>query len=101
VVTFSSEEWKQIKPHDVQYRCNEKKRPSQRSKTYYALTKNQWTPILAEHFWAHTQLLCYLSFRKANVHPHGTNFETVFGRCSVCSSFFKGIISEKLLDEER
>ncbi|XP_060878758.1 uncharacterized protein LOC132951473 [Metopolophium dirhodum] len=101
VVTFSSEEWKKIKPDDVQYRLHDKKRPSQSFKTYYALTKNQWTPILAEHFWVHTQLSCCLSFRKANVHPHGTNFVTVFGRCSVCSSCFKGIISEKPLDNEK
>lgn len=49
----------------------------------------------------HTQLPCCISFRKANVHPHGTNFVTVYGRCSVCSSCFKGIISEKPLDDER
>jgi len=53
VATFSSGEWKQIKPNEVQNRLNDKKRPSQSCKTYHALTKNQWTAILAEHFLAH------------------------------------------------
>ncbi|KAF0690923.1 NOF-FB transposable element protein, partial [Aphis craccivora] len=30
--------------------------------------------------------------RKAHVYQHGNNFVTVIGRCSVCSSHFKGVI---------
>lgn len=101
VITFSVEEWNQIRPQEVLYKLNDKFRPMQTSKTYYTLPKNQWTPIIAEHFWIHMQLPCCLSFRKANVYPYGANFVTVIGRCSICNSYFKGIISEKPLDNAR
>lgn len=74
------------------YRLNDKNRSKQNFKTHHALQKNQWTPILAEHFWIHTQLPCCISFQRAHVYPHGNTFVTVIGRCSVCNSHFKGVI---------
>jgi len=34
-------------------------------------------------------------FRRAKVLSNGENYVSVVGRCSVCGSFFKGIVSEK------
>lgn len=70
-------------------------------RAYYALSKNSWTPILAEHFWIHTELACCLSFRRAKVYSNGPNYVTVIGRCTVCNSQFKGIITEKPLGNSR
>lgn len=101
IITFSVDEWNKIKPQEVLYRLNDPNRPSKNCKTYYTLTKNQWSPIIAEHFWLHTQLPCCLSFKKANAHFQGSNFVTVVARCSTCSSHFKGIIAEQPLNNER
>lgn len=102
VFTFSIEEWNEIKPQEVVYRLNDKNRPKQNSKTKFALPKNMWTPVLAEHFWIHnTQLSCCLSFRRADVRPTGVNFLTVVGRCNVCDSHFKGIVENKPLENAR
>ncbi|XP_025413491.1 uncharacterized protein LOC112685738 [Sipha flava] len=101
VFTFSADERKKIKPHEVLYRLNDKNRPLKTCKSYHTLTKNQWSPILAEHFWIHTRLPCCLSFQKANVHPQGSNFVTVIARCSICGSHFKGIVAERPLDSAR
>lgn len=95
VITFSSDEWKTIEPQRVNYNLVDKKRPLQRFKTYEVLPKNKWTPLVAEHFWIHTQLPCCLSFRRAKVLSNGDNYVSVVGRCSVCGSYFKGIVSEK------
>lgn len=65
VFTFSLEEWKSIQPEEVRYKDNDGK---QSSKVYLVLPKKSWTPLLAEHFWEHTQLPCCLSFRRAKVH---------------------------------
>lgn len=81
-----------IKSHDIVYRLNDKNRPKQSCKSHHVLQKNQWTPILAEHFWIHTQLPCGISFQRSYVYPQGNHFITVIGRCSVCSSHFKGVI---------
>lgn len=99
--TFSAEEWSQIKPHEIVYNLNDKNRRFQNYKTYNSLPKHYWTPVLAEHFWIHTQLPCCLSFKKSNVHPHGLNYITVIGRCTICNSHFKGIISDIPTDNER
>lgn len=90
-----------IKPEDIVYRLNDKNRPKQNVKIHQALQKNQWTPILAEHFWIHTQLPCCISFQRAHVYPHGNNFVTVIGRCSVCSSHFKGVILNQPSENSR
>ncbi|KAE9522169.1 hypothetical protein AGLY_017429, partial [Aphis glycines] len=71
---------------------NDKNRPKQSCRSHQVLQKNQWTPILAEHFWIHTQLPCCISFQRSYVYPHENHFITVIGRCFVCSSHFKGVI---------
>lgn len=101
VFTFSVDEWNLIKPHDILYRLNDKNRPKQNFKSHQTLQKNQWTPILAEHFWIHTQLPCCISFKRAHVYRHGNNFVTVIGRCSVCSSHFKGVILNQPSDNAK
>lgn len=58
MVIFSGEEWLRIKPKNVRYRLYDKKKPSKMYTNYQILAKNQWTPIIAEHFFAHTQPLC-------------------------------------------
>lgn len=92
VFNFSIDEWNLIKPKEIVYKINDKNRPKQNIKMYHALPKNQWTPVLAEHFWIHTQLPCCLSFRRAHMFPNGNKYVTVIGRCSVCDSHFKGVI---------
>lgn len=93
VFTFSVDELNQIKPQNIVYRLNDKSQPHQNLKNQQMLQKNQRTPILAEHFWIHTRLQCCLSFRRDNVYPNGNHFVTVVGRCSICSSHFKGTIT--------
>lgn len=89
------DEWNQIQPHPINYRINDKSRPLKNYKSHYVLPKNTWSPILAEHFWVHTQLACCLSFQRAKVYVNGTNYIKVDGRCTICDSIFKGIISKK------
>jgi len=43
-----------MKPQDIVYSLNDKNRPKQNVKVHQALQKNQFTHILAEHFWIHT-----------------------------------------------
>lgn len=95
VFTFSSEEWLQIQPEEKLYKCNDKLRPMMSSRSYYVLPKSSWTPVLAEHFWVHTQLPCVLSFRRAKVYPNGSAYIHVVARCSVCDSKFNGLVEEK------
>lgn len=73
----------------------------QHFRAYYALPKNSWIPILAENFWIHTELPCYLSFRRAKVYSNGPNYVIVIRRCTVCNSQFKSVISEKPLGNSR
>jgi len=95
VITFSVDEWETIQPRTVKYNIADKKRPNQHFKSYEVLPKNSWTPVIAEHFWIHTQLPCCLSFRRAKVSSNGDNYVSVVGRCSVCESHFKGIVADK------
>jgi len=95
VFTFSPNEWKQIQPHQVFYKLNDKSRNLQDSRSYNALPKNIWTPILHEHFWIHTHLPWCLSSRKAKVYPTRSTYIVVIGRCTICNSQFKGIVEDK------
>lgn len=115
VFTFSVEEWKQIQPEETKYKMTDKSRPMQNSRlliyffifcnfvnvitiynrVYYVLPKSNWTPIIAEHFWEHTNLPCCLSFRRAKVIPNGSIYILVVARCSVCNSIFKGTVSKR------
>lgn len=101
VFTFFPEEWKQIQPHQVLYKLKAKSRNSQNLRLYNALPKNMWTPILAEHFWIHTQLPCCLSFRRAKVHPTGSTYIVVIGRCTIFNSQFKGVVEDKPPENSR
>lgn len=100
-ITFSADEWKEIKPQQIYYKLHDKKRPLQQLKSYEVLPKNSWTPLIAEHFWLHTQLECCLSFRRGKVTLNGSNYVSIIGRCSVCYSHFKGTVSEKPLEISR
>lgn len=86
---------------EVAYKFNEKSRPLQSKRTYFRLPKNTWTPILAEHFWVHTLLPCCLSFRRAKVYPTGSSYIVVIGRCTICNSQFKGIVTERPPESSR
>lgn len=99
--TFSPEEWEQIQPQHCVYKINDKNRPLLNSKSYMVLPKNVWTPVLAEHFWVHTQLPCTLSFRRAKVNPSGMKYISVVGRCTTCDSKFFGCIREAPLGNSR
>lgn len=101
VFTFSPEEWKEIQPRDSVYKINDKNRPLLNSKSYMVLPKHSWSPVLAEHFWIHTQLPCTLSFRRAKVNPCGTNYIYVVGRCTSCNSKFSGSVREMPLENSR
>jgi len=92
--TFSPDEWKEIQPLKVAYKLHDKKRPLQNVRYYEVLPKKSWSPIIAEHFWIHTRLVCCLSFRRAKV-SSGANYVSIVGRCTICNSYFKGIVSEK------
>ncbi|KAL4141463.1 hypothetical protein QTP88_004100 [Uroleucon formosanum] len=80
---------------EIRYKSNDKKRSVQNSKMYHVLLKNTWTSLLAEHFWEHTLLPCCLSFRRAKVHPYGNFYIKIVGKCTICDSYFKGIVYEK------
>lgn len=95
VFTFSPEEWKMLEPEEIRYKCNDTKRSIQNSRVYHVLPKSTWTPLLAEHFWEHTQLPCCLSFRRAKVHPYGNFYIKVVGKCTICYSHFEGIVYER------
>lgn len=92
---ISPDEWKQIQPYEVFYKLNDKSRTLQNSRSYNVLPKNVWTPILAEHFWIHTQLPCCLSFRRAKVYPTVSTYIVIVGRCTICNSQFKGVVEDK------
>jgi hypothetical protein len=79
----------------VFYKHNDKKRLYQNSKVYFVLPQKTWTPLLAEHFWEHTKLPCFLSFCRAKVHPHGKFYIKVIGKCSIRESHFEGIVLER------
>lgn len=95
VFTFSPSEWQQIQPQEVIYKANDKNRPMRSCRSYYVLPKGSWTPLLAEHFWDHTNLPCCISFKRAKVFTEGNVYICVIGRCSICCSHFKGIVKEK------
>lgn len=101
VITFSESEWNDIHPHEVVYADNDKKRPFPKVRTYNVLPKKTWTPIIAEHFWIHTQLPCCLSFQRSKVYPSGSNYVVIVGKCTICASYFKGIIAEKPPENSR
>jgi len=100
IFTFSPEEWKEIQPLWVAYKLYDKKRPSQNVKYYEVLPKNTWSPLIAEHFWVHTRLACCLSFRRAKI-SSGSNYVSNVGRCTICQSYFKVIVSEKPAEQAR
>jgi len=54
VFTFSPSEWQQIQPQEIFFKANDKNRPMRSCRSYYVLPKGAWTPLLAEHFWEHT-----------------------------------------------
>ncbi|CAI6369604.1 unnamed protein product [Macrosiphum euphorbiae] len=58
-------------------------------------SRSSWTPLLAEHFWEHTNLPCCISFKRAKVFTEGNVYICVIGRCSICCSHFKGFVKEK------
>lgn len=95
VFTFSPSEWQQIQPQEVVYKASDKNRPMRSCRSYYVLPKGSWTPLLAEHFWEHTNLPCCISFKRAKVFTEGNVYICVIGRCSICCSHFKGIVKEK------
>ncbi|CAI6369605.1 unnamed protein product [Macrosiphum euphorbiae] len=93
--TFSPSEWQQIQPQEVIYKASDKNRPMRSCRSYYVLPKGSWTPLLAEHFWEHTNLPCCISFKRAKVFTEGNVYICVIGRCSICCSHFKGFVKEK------
>jgi len=95
VITFSESEWVKIHPQEVVYTNNDKTRPFPKVRTFNVLPKKLWTPVVAEHFWIHTQLPCCLSFQRSKVYPSGSNYVVIVGRCTICESYLKGIIAEK------
>lgn len=101
VFTLSIEEWNTIEPKEVHYKINDPNRPSRISRSYYVLPKNQWSPILAEHFWMHTNLPCCISFRRASVFNDGYKYVKITGRCTICGSHFTGTISERPVGTSR
>jgi len=95
-ITLCTDEWKQIKPNEVLY----KNKNSFRS--YLVLPKGSWTNILAEHIiWMHTNLPCCIAFRRAKVTDEGNHFIVVDGRCTICYSYFKGVIFERPSENSR
>lgn len=95
VFTFSSDKWLQIQPQEIIYKRIDKSCPMLSSRSYYVLPKGSWTPILAEHFWVHTNLSCCLNFNKAKVYPNGSTYLHVVARCSVNNSKFNGTVEER------
>lgn len=89
IFTLSAEEWQKIQPKEVVYKLT-KSHTSSRS--YMVLPKGNWTPVLAEHFWIHTELPCNLAFKRAKVYPIGQVYVKVVGRCSACGSNFEGSV---------
>lgn len=84
-----------MQPKEVKYKCNDPSRPMRGFRSYSILPKGSWTSILAEHFWEHTHLPCCLSFRNGKVYNNGNIYVIVIGRCTVCNSNFKGIVTNK------
>jgi len=70
-------------------------------RSFYVLPKGSWSPMIAEHFWEHTQLPCCISFKRAKVHKEGSIYICVIGRCTICGSNFKGVIGEKPIGNSR
>jgi len=93
--TFSPDEWLQIQPQEVVYKMNDRMKPKNSTRSYYILPKGSWTSLLVEFFWEHTKLPCCIAFKRAKVYEFGNSYITVDGRCSVCGSIFKGIVSDK------
>lgn len=85
-ITFSVEEWKVIQPREKLYQ--EKRGP----KMYKVMTPYEWSNVVQDHFFLHTQLPCSLTFKKANVTTHGIVYLSLVGRCSDCGSIFKGTV---------
>lgn len=96
---FSPSEWQRIQPHEIVYK--DKSRPMKSFRSYHVLPKGSWTPILAEHFWEHTNFPCCLSFKRAKVFAEGNVYICVIGKCSICDSHFKGIVKEKPSENSR
>lgn len=99
--TFSANEWKQIQPEEKVYKLNNRMRSEKSARSYFVLPKASWTYLLAELFWEHTKLPCCIAFKRAKVYEYGNSYLTVDGRCSVCGSIFKGIVSDKPSENSR
>lgn len=99
--TFSAIEWNQIQPKEVIYKSNDRMRSLNSVRSYYALPKGSWTSLLAEFFWEHTKLPCCIAFKRAKVYEYGNSYITIDGRCSICGSIFKGIVSNKPSENSR
>lgn len=80
---------------------NDRMNKKNSTRSYYILPKGSWTSLLAEFFWEHTKLPCCIAFKRAKVYEFGNYYITVDGRCSVCRSIFKGIVSDKPSENSR
>lgn len=65
------------------------------SKKYNVLKPYNWTNIIHQHFHEQTGLPCGISYKKANVHPDGKVYLSIFGSCISCKSQFKGDIENE------
>lgn len=85
-ITLSIEEWQLIQPREKFY--HEK----QGSRKYNVMAPYEWSNVVQDHFFLHTSLPCCLKFKKANIKLNDIVFVSLTGRCSDCSSIFKGTI---------
>lgn len=54
-------------------------------------------PLLSPNIFGSipTRLPCCLSFRRAKVYPSGSFYIKIVGKCTVCDSYFEGVVYEK------
>lgn len=99
-ITFSAEEWNNIKP--VTNVCKRKRKGVViGDRPYLTLKPGQWTSTVFEHFHLHTRLPCRITFKRNQVTDNGLSYVKVEGHCTNCESYFAGEVVDKPDENEK
>lgn len=97
-ITLTRNEWDEIYPIDVSYRCRDPLRPERIHRNYKILSPGLWTQKISEHFYEQTSLSCAIVFKRAKIFNdknNANNFLILTGQCKDCKSVLNGYITSE------
>lgn len=97
-ITLSVEEWKLVYDSENSYKRSDR---NGGKRNYDVLTPYQWTNIFHEHFFEQTKQSCPIVYKYAKICQTGNIYLKIFGQCSTCRSFLKGIVHNPPEPESR